>query len=149
MACRTREARGDRGDIDVSRDPDLLATHLEDASQIAGAHADGVAHPQSEADIAALLRAHPRVLVVGAQSSVTGGATPFGEVVVSTARLNRIIRLDARRATVQAGLPLATLLDALRARRPSPARSWAARSQPPPPAPPRSSTGARAGGSKR
>ena len=116
MACRTREARGDRGDIDVSRDPDLLAAHLEDASQIAGAHADGVAHPKSEADIAALLRAHSRVLVVGAQSSVTGGATPFGEVVVSTARLNRIIRLDARRATVQAGLPLATLLDALRAR---------------------------------
>ena len=27
------------------------------------------------------------VLVVGAQSSLTGGATPMGEVIVSTARL--------------------------------------------------------------
>jgi D-lactate dehydrogenase (cytochrome) len=61
------------------------------------------------------VRRNSRILPIGAQSSLTGGATPFGEVVVSTSRLNRIVSQDARSATVQAGVALATLEEALRA----------------------------------
>jgi FAD/FMN-containing dehydrogenase len=39
----------------------------------------GVAVPASEAEVAALSRRAPAVLPIGAQSSLTGGATPTGE----------------------------------------------------------------------
>ena len=53
--------------------------------------------PASEAEVAALHAvAPPSVLPIGAQSSLTGGATPRGEVLLSTARLNRDPRVRRR-----------------------------------------------------
>lgn len=60
-----------------------------------------VAFPRSERDVADIIRAARSILPVGAQSSLTGGATPRGEVVISTARL-RTLDVDAS-ATVRAG----------------------------------------------
>ena len=94
------------------RDPDAIGAHLEDAAHFPGGHASGIAHPRTEADVAALVRAHRRVLPIGAQSSLTGGATPFGDLLLSTARLNGIVRIDSRQATVQGGVPLSTLEEA-------------------------------------
>jgi D-lactate dehydrogenase (cytochrome) len=51
-------------------------------------------------------------LPVGAQSSLTGGATPFGEVVLSTERLTGIA-MAGDRVRVGAGVPLQALQDAL------------------------------------
>jgi len=69
------------------RDLDVVAAYLQDAARYPGGHSDEVCFPGSEADVAALLAEGRPLLVVGAQSSLTGGATPQGEIVVSTSRL--------------------------------------------------------------
>ena len=73
----------------IDRDPDVLASFLEDAAHFPGGFAAGVCTPASEAEVAAVLRAAASVLPIGAQSSLTGGATPRGEVILSTSHLNR------------------------------------------------------------
>ncbi len=54
------------------------------------------------------------VLVVGAQSSLTGGATPFGDVVLSTERLNTLT-IDGDRVRAGAGVTLQAIQDVLAA----------------------------------
>ena len=104
------------GPVAVARDAETLAGFLQDAAHYPGGHAAGVAHPRSELELAALVQQARRVLPVGAQSSLTGGATPMGELVVSTRRLDRIVRVGTGEITVQAGVPLTALRDALAAR---------------------------------
>ena len=58
------------------------STNLEDAAHLAGGHARGLAFPADEADVAALMRQRESLLPIGAQSSVTGGATPMGELLM-------------------------------------------------------------------
>jgi D-lactate dehydrogenase (cytochrome) len=87
----------------IERDPDVLASFVEDAAHFPGGFAAGVAFPSSEAEVAALVRTAPAVLPIGAQSSLTGGATPNGEVVLSTARLNQIIDPGAPNAAAAVG----------------------------------------------
>src|SRR5205809_4843952 len=86
----------------IGRDPDVLASFLEDAAHFPGGFAAGLAAPASEAEVAALLRSTPAVLPIGAQSSLTGGATPQGEVLLSTSRLNRIVDIGRDAVRVQA-----------------------------------------------
>ena len=105
---RAREGRGDRTAA-VERGPDIIAAHQEDAAHFPGGHADGVARPSSEAAVAHLLRTSHRVLPVGAQSSVTGGATPDGGLVLSTARLTSLESIDTAHVRAGAGVPLDTL----------------------------------------
>jgi D-lactate dehydrogenase (cytochrome) len=110
-------ARPPSGDADVppriGRDPDVLASFLEDAAHFPGGFAAGLAAPASEAEVAALLRSTPAVLPIGAQSSLTGGATPQGEVLLSTSRLNRIVDIGRDAVRVQAGVTLVDLDAAL------------------------------------
>jgi D-lactate dehydrogenase (cytochrome) len=94
---------------EVATDRDTIASFLEDAAHYTGGHATGVAFPRSEGEVAALLLAAGRVLPIGAQSSLTGGATPMGEVVLSTARLDRLLEVRRDRVRLQPGVPLATL----------------------------------------
>lgn len=68
-----------------------------------------MATPRTEADVAALVAAVDRVLPVGAQSSLTGGATPRGEVVLSTRALTGITLHADHTVHVGAGVPLAVL----------------------------------------
>jgi D-lactate dehydrogenase (cytochrome) len=56
-----------------------------------------------------LIAAARRVLPIGAQSSLTGGATPRGDVIVGTRALTEITRLPDGRVRVGAGVPLAEL----------------------------------------
>ncbi|MPY90127.1 MAG: FAD-binding protein [Luteitalea sp.] len=97
----------------VATSDDDLRAYSEDAAHYPGGRAVGVALPRSEAELAALLDGYPRVLVVGAQSSLTGGATPVDDLVASTARLHQIVKIEQDRVRVQAGVSLATLQDAL------------------------------------
>ena len=83
-----------------------VTSFLEDAAHFPGGHAHGVAQPQSESDVARLVRTERRLLAVGAQSSLTGGATPMGETVVSTDRMNQVLSVGAARITVQAGVSI-------------------------------------------
>jgi D-lactate dehydrogenase (cytochrome) len=112
--CRTRAPGGDRRSAKVLEDPETIGGHLEDAAHYPGGHAAGIAFPRTEAEVAAVLDAHARVLPIGAQSSLTGGATPFGDVILSTARMNRILDVGRARATVEAGVPLSALEEAAR-----------------------------------
>jgi hypothetical protein len=61
-----------------------------------------------------VLREHTAILTIGAQSSLTGGATPMGEALLSTARLNALQTIGTDHVRVQAGVPLAVLDDVLR-----------------------------------
>lgn len=55
-----------------------------------------------------------KVLAVGAQSSLTGGATPLGDVVLSTERLTAL-QVDGERVRAGAGVTLQAIHDALAA----------------------------------
>ncbi len=112
--ARTRAPRGEvrAGGIASERDAEALAAYLQDAARYPGGHTDEVSFPCSEAEVAALA-ADPRpLLVIGAQSSLTGGATPRGERVVSTSRLRAIGPWTASTVTCGAGVVLRELDEA-------------------------------------
>lgn len=95
------------------RDPEVIARYLEDAAHFPGGWAVGVWRPATTAEVAACLRdTSRRILPVGAQSSLTGGATPLGEIVLSTERL-RTIEVRGEHVRAGAGVPLAALQEAL------------------------------------
>ena len=94
---------------DFHSNPDLLSSFLSDAAHVPGGYAAGVAFPRSAADVAAVVREARHVLPIGAQSSLTGGATPRGDVVLSTRALGAIDILSGQRVRVGVGVPLAEL----------------------------------------
>ncbi len=98
----------------IQRDPDVVAAVLEDAAHFPGGHANGLIAATCEADIAQALAGAAPVLPIGAQSSLTGGATPMGEVVLATNRLNRILDIGADTVRVESGVALTDLDQALR-----------------------------------
>jgi D-lactate dehydrogenase (cytochrome) len=113
---RTRPPRGQAGDpLPIDTDPPALDAVAEDAAHFPGGRARAVARPRSEADVSAILRAAPRVLPIGAQSSLTGGATPLDDLVLTTARLDAVLGLERDRVRVQSGVPLAAMQDVLHA----------------------------------
>ena len=59
------------------------------------------------------MRTASTVLPIGAQSSLTGGATPRGDVLLSTSRLNRIVASGDDWIRVEAGVTLVDLDAAL------------------------------------
>lgn len=85
---------------------------LDDAAHYPGGHASGVLRPRSIDEVSAALRGGGRFLPVGAQSSLTGGATPFGDVVLSTDRLTGI-EVSNDRVRAGAGVTLQALQDEL------------------------------------
>jgi D-lactate dehydrogenase (cytochrome) len=93
----------------IERDPAVVASFLSDAAHVPGGFAAGVATPRNVAEMAALVATVDRVLPVGAQSSLTCGATPRGEVVVSTRALTAIGQPASDTVRAGAGVPLATL----------------------------------------
>lgn len=97
----------------IDRSTDTISAHLEDAAHFPGGHADGIARPATEREIAALLTTTRTVLPIGAQSSLTGGATPHGGVLLSLERFTDIAIHDGDHVRVGAGVPLVTLQDAL------------------------------------
>src|SRR5581483_974024 len=59
------------------------------------------------------LRRFDRVLPIGAQSSLTGGATPMGDTLLTTSRLNRVVDSGPDWVRVEAGVTVADLDAAL------------------------------------
>jgi D-lactate dehydrogenase (cytochrome) len=84
---------------------------------VPGGFAAGIAFPGTTEEAAALIAAAPRVLPIGAQSSLTGGATPRGDLIIGTRALTQITRLGDRRVRAGAGVPLAELQRVLAADR--------------------------------
>ena len=112
-AIRARSAAGSPATPGIRRDPEVLASYLEDAAHFPGGFAAGIASPASEGEVAALIRTARSVLPIGAQSSLTGGATPRGELLLSTAHLNRIVASGDDWVWVGAGVTLVDLEAAL------------------------------------
>ena len=97
----------------VDHDPAVVSAFLSDAAHVPGGYAAGVTFPRHEAEVAAAVAGAAGVLVVGAQSSLTGGATPRGEVVLSTRALTAIGTPSGGLVTAGAGVPLVALQRAL------------------------------------
>lgn len=113
---RTRRPRGEPGQLERVTDATSLSAFLDDAAHVPGGSATALVLPRSERAVAEALSNASRVLVVGAQSSLTGGATPRGDVVVSTSRLVSFAEQGATRVRAGAGLALGVLADRLRGR---------------------------------
>ncbi len=97
------------GPIHVETDADFLQPFLSDAAHVPGGFAAGIAFPGNAAEAAALIAPAQRVLAIGAQSSLTGGATPRGDLIIGTRALTQITPLRDGRVRVGAGVPLADL----------------------------------------
>ena len=92
-----------------------VADFLEDAAHYPGGHAPAVVFPRDEAQLASVLQDAAAVLPIGAQSSLTGGATPRGEVVLSLSKLTVIAEPAPTHITVQPGVTLTRLRNTLTA----------------------------------
>ncbi len=90
------------------------SAYLEDAAHFPGGHAAGVIFPRTEADVVDALRSVSAVLPIGAQSSLTGGATPMGEVILSTSKMTRVA-IGHGRVEAGAGVTVAALQERLAA----------------------------------
>ncbi len=89
----------------VEHDPAVLASFLSDAAHVPGGFAAGVSFPRDEGEVSALIADAARVLPIGAQSSLTGGATPRGDLVLSSRALTGI-HLEGSSVRVGAGVSL-------------------------------------------
>ncbi len=98
----------------IVRDRDVVAGYLEDASGTPPGHAAGVARVESEAQASALLAdtrsSGEAILFQAARTSLTAGAVPRGEIVVSVERMRAIGPIERRpgggRALVEPGVRL-------------------------------------------
>jgi D-lactate dehydrogenase (cytochrome) len=93
----------------IEDDPAIISAFLSDAAHVPGGHAVGVTFPRTDSEVAAAVARASRVLPVGAQSSLTGGATPRGDLVLSTRALTTIEPPSGGRVRVGAGVPVANL----------------------------------------
>ena len=98
--------------VAASTDPDLIGRFLADAAHYPGGKAVAVLRPRNLEALSACLRSPRRLLIVGAQSSLTGGATPADDVVVAT-ELLQSVRIEGDRIRVGAGVPLQIVQDTL------------------------------------
>jgi D-lactate dehydrogenase (cytochrome) len=116
ISVAARGARGEAGSVRRLRSVEDLEPLLSDAAHYPGGRTNEAVFPTNEAELAAVLAEGGSVLVVGAQSSLTGGATPRGERVISMARMNRVLAWKEDSVVVEAGLVLAELAEELEAR---------------------------------
>jgi D-lactate dehydrogenase (cytochrome) len=113
-------ARPPAAGVDVpvaEEDPDVVVAYLEDASGRPPGRASGLVRPADPAQVAAWLGSTAargvRVLPQAARSSLTGGAVPDGDVVLSVERLRSLGPVerhgDGARVRVGAGVRLSEL----------------------------------------
>ena len=96
----------------VETNPDRTSRYLEDAAHFPGGSATGVVRPASLGELSACIRTLAPVLPIGAQSSLTGGATPRDEVVLSTERLLQL-EVVGDHVVAGAGVTLQAIQDRL------------------------------------
>jgi len=114
--AHARSPRGASHEPERVTDPDRLAAHLADAAHVPGGYAAALVEPRTEGDVARAVAAAEQVLVVGAQSSLTGGATPRGETLLSTVRMRELTDLPNGALRVSAGITIAEIDAHLRRR---------------------------------
>ena len=94
----------------IKRDIDMIKGYFEDSSNLKGGFADAVVIPENSSELAAFLKEanlkSTPVTISGGGTSTTGSRIPFGGVILSMEKLNRIsdISDDRMSASVQAGV---------------------------------------------
>lgn len=87
----------------VRKQVDGLENYLTDASNMAGGYAEKLFVPENADEVSLVLREANEnstpVTISGSRTGTVGGAVPFGGVVVSLERLNRILEIDAHKKT--------------------------------------------------
>jgi D-lactate dehydrogenase (cytochrome) len=88
--------------------------YLSDAAHFPGGHAAGIVFPRTTADVIDVLAtSSASILSIGAQSSLTGGATPMGDVILATSKMARIVDVQPGRLTVEPGVTVAAMQERL------------------------------------
>jgi len=102
-------------------DPDIIRSFLEDNSGLKGGYAKEVLFPESTEEVSSVLskanKERVPVTVAGNGTGVAGGRIPFGGLVLSTEKLNKIVemeRLDGKKgkSKLYAGVMLKNLKNA-------------------------------------
>lgn len=108
----------------IKKDKDIIVSYLEDYSNLKGGFAEALLIPETEQDVINFLKDASlkkiAVTISGAGTGVCGGRIPFGGVILSLEKLNKIISIQASsptgqagKATVQAGVILENFLNAV------------------------------------
>jgi D-lactate dehydrogenase (cytochrome) len=93
----------------IETDPGVLSSFSSDAAHVAGGFAAGIAFPATERHVSALVKQSAHLLPIGAQSSLTGGATARGETLLSTRALTTLETPAGGTIRVGAGVTLLQL----------------------------------------
>ena len=99
-----------------STDPEVIEVYLRDASQRTDGISPEIYFPRSESEVVDALKRASTLLPIGAQSSLTGGAQPFGESLLSFSAMSKIESFQVDSVTLQPGVLLHDLLDELEKR---------------------------------
>jgi FAD/FMN-containing dehydrogenase len=106
------------GSAHVLTDPDAVAPYLVEERGLYKGSAVAVVRPGTTEDVAFVVRACSEAAIPmvaqGGNTGLVGGGVPYGGIVISLARMNRIRDLDPINAsiTVEAGVILSELQDA-------------------------------------
>ncbi len=90
-----------------------ISDFLRDAAHFPGGHSPAVVFPRSTDDVIDIVTTSRSVLAIGAQSSLTGGATPMGEVILATSKMARVLTAGPGTITVEPGVTVAAIQEGL------------------------------------
>lgn len=99
----------------IKKDQNIIKGYFEDSSNLKGGHAEEVVIPEDIEELSSVIRqANSKktpVTISGGGTATTGSRIPFGGIVVSTERLNKILGISQDRlsGTVEAGVPVEEL----------------------------------------
>jgi len=102
----------------IKNDPDTIKSYFEDSSNLKGGYAERVILPENIDDIVKIVRQANRqrtpITISGGGTGTTGSRVPFGGMVVSTERLNKIFSIsqDDMSASLQTGVMVEDLKEA-------------------------------------
>jgi D-lactate dehydrogenase (cytochrome) len=102
----------------IKKDQEIIKSYFEDVSNLKGGHATEVVFPENAGELSVILKEASAkktpVTISGGGTSTTGSRIPFGGIVVSMEKMNRIhdISEGSMTAKVQAGVTVDSLKDA-------------------------------------
>lgn len=94
----------------IKKDQDVIRGYFEDSSNLKGGHADSVAFPEDITALSEFVKEANQnklpITISGGGTGTTGSRIPFGGIVVSLEKFNKIIEISEGgfRAIVQAGV---------------------------------------------
>ena len=94
----------------IKTDPDTIKSYFEDSSNLKGGYAERLVMPETVEELSGFLEdansSRTPVTVSGGGTSTTGARIPFGGIIVSLEKMNRLVSISKKKslAVVQAGL---------------------------------------------